>query len=244
MKIFKKIRFFHIFIFSLLFVFSCETDNELKIDIQFRHFVDQNELEFNNLIYQNEAGNSYSIERLLYVISDLTLYLENGDILNLDNYYFINLNDDINFNLNNINITSPCVSISFTYGFSQENNLTNLYLNDSGNFHDLMLWPNTMGGGYHYMKLEGKYLDNYGQQKFYNTHTGGLNSNDYSVDYFFDIEPTKDNSRININMNINNIYNNPIYDFNYYGSAIMNNEEAQSIIQINMLDDIFTISDN
>ena len=92
MKIFKKIRFFHIFIFSLLFVFSCETDNELKIDIQFRHFVDQNELEFNNLIYQNEAGNSYSIERLLYVISDLTLYLENGDILNLDNYYFINLN--------------------------------------------------------------------------------------------------------------------------------------------------------
>ena len=45
-------------------------------------------------------------------------------------------------------------------------------------------------------------------------------------------------------MNINNIYNNPIYDFNYYGSAIMNNEEAQSIIQVNMLDDVFTISDN
>ena len=55
MKILKKIRFFHIFIFSLFFVFSCDTDNELKIDIQFRHFVDQNELEFNNLIYQNEA---------------------------------------------------------------------------------------------------------------------------------------------------------------------------------------------
>ena len=128
MKILKKIRFFHIFIFSLFFVFSYETDNELKIDIQFRHFVDQNELEFNNLIYQNEAGNSYSIERLLYVISDLTLYLENGDILNLDNYYFINLNDDINFNLNNINIISPCVSISFTYGFSQENNLIKFIL--------------------------------------------------------------------------------------------------------------------
>ena len=45
-------------------------------------------------------------------------------------------------------------------------------------------------------------------------------------------------------MNINNIYNNPIYDFNYYGSAIMNNEEAQSIIQVNMFDDVFTISDN
>ena len=30
MKILKKIRFFHILIFSLFFVSSCETDNELK----------------------------------------------------------------------------------------------------------------------------------------------------------------------------------------------------------------------
>ena len=42
-------------------------------------------------------------------------------------------------------------------------------------------------------------------------------------------------------MNINNIYNDPVYDFNYYGSAIMSSEEAQSVIQINLLEDLFSV---
>ena len=107
-----------------------------------------------------------------------------------------------------------------------------------------MLWPNTLGGGYHYMKLEGRYVDNYGEQKFYNTHTGGLNSSDYSINYLFDIDNSESNSKIFIDMNINNIYNDPVYDFNYYGSAIMSSEVAQSVIQVNMLEDVFSVSVN
>lgn len=231
-------------IFPFLFFNSCEPEDGLKIDIHFRQFVDQNELELNNLIYTNEAENIFSVERFSYVISDLILYFQNGDSMKLNKYYFINLDNENSLKLNNINIPSPCISVSFTYGFSQVDNASNLYLNDGDNFHNLMLWPNSLGGGYHYMKLEGRYLDNYGEQKFYNTHTGGLNSNDYSVNYIFDIETSETNANIFIDMNINNIYNQPIYDFNYFGSAIMSSGEAQSVIQVNMLDDVFSVSDN
>ena len=193
---YKFMRLFLSIIFSFLFFNSCETEDLMELDIEFRQFIDQNQLELDNIIYQNEAGNVYSVERLLYVLSNLTLYFENGDSMLLDNYHFINIDDENSLKLKNINIPSPCISISFTYGFSQINNETNLYLNDSDNFHNLMLWPNTLGGGYHYMKLEGRYVDNYGEQKFYNTHTGGLNSNDYSINYLFDIDNSESNSKI------------------------------------------------
>ena len=230
--------------FSFFFFNSCETEDLMEIDIQFRQFVDQNQLQLNSIIYQNESGNLYSVERFLYVISDLKLYCENGETVILDNYYFINLDDESSLKLKNINIPSSCVSLSFNYGFSQDNNVTNLYLNDGDNFHDLMLWPTTLGGGYHYMKLEGKYLDDYGVQKFYNTHTGALHGNDYSINYNFDIASADENSCIYVDMNINNIYNDPVYNFNYFGSAIMSSEEAQSVIQVNMLEDVFSVSVN
>ena len=37
-------------------------------------------------------------------------------------------------------------------------------------------------------------------------------------------------------MDINNLYNNPIYNFNDFGGAIMGSSEAQEILQNNMLD--------
>ena len=132
-------------------------------------------------------GFKYRVSIVIFFLS--FLYIELMDKTTyLNHYYFINLDDDNSLTIDNINIPSPCVSVSFTYGFSQINNATNLYLNDSDNFHNLKLWPSTLGGGYHYMKLEGRYIDNYGEQKFYNTHTGGLNSNDYSINYLFDVD--------------------------------------------------------
>ncbi len=240
----KFMRLFGLIIFSFIFFNSCETEDGIQIEIHFRQFVNQNQLELHNMIYENEASNLYSVEKLSYVISDLTLYFQNGESMFLDDYYFIDLNNQNSLEIKNIDIPSLCVSVSFTYGFSQNHNVTDAYLNDPNNFHNLMLWPTTLGGGYHYMKLEGEYLDNYGEQKFYNTHTGGLYGNDYSMSYLFDFDASENQSKIYIDMNINNIYNDPIYDFNYYGSAIMSSEEAQSVIQVNMMEDVFSVSEN
>ena len=44
-------------------------------------------------------------------------------------------------------------------------------------------------------------------------------------------------------MNINNWYNNPIYDLDIFGSGIMSNNNAQTIIQQNA-SDVFTVIPN
>ena len=60
--------------------------------------------------------------------------------------------------------------------------LNNLYVNE--NFHATMAWPVPMGGGYHYMKLEGDFNDSLSG---YGTHTGGTMGMDYSFNNIDDI---------------------------------------------------------
>ena len=88
------------------------------------------------------------------------------------------------------------------------------------------------------MKLEGKFINDLFEETFYNTHTGPTNGEDFSILYpQFSFDPT---SSIVINMNINNWYNNPVYDMVEFGSGIMGNVDAQSILYQNGLD-VFTV---
>ena len=114
-----------------------------------------------------------------------------------------------------------------------------------------MIWPNlnetnlAFQGGYHYMKLEGKYFNILlGEDNFYNTHTGPINLEDFSILYSghndtpaFDFP---ESNSITINMNVNNWYNNPMYDISIFGSAIMGNFDAQNILYENGLD-VFSV---
>ena len=109
----------------------------------------------------------------------------------------------------------------------------------------LIYLVNEMGQTMHYkevidyMKLEGKYIDQ--NSRGYNNHTGPTNSNDFS--FLSDTYSFSPSSSISINMNINNWYNDPIYDLNIFGSGIMSNNDAQTIIQQNA-SDVFTVTPN
>lgn len=232
----------YFFLIFFIFFFSCDPEEDIKIDIQFRHFIDDENLVLHDLNYVNEGGEAYSVERLMYVISDLKLYCENGDVIYLDNYYFLNLDEIDSLEINDISLPCMCDSISFTFGLSNKDNISNLYINASNNFHNLMFWPDLIGGGYHYMKLEGRYYNSNQEEQFYNTHTGSLNGVDYSLNYIMDISDA-DYNTLYIDMNINNFYNNPIYNFEDFGSGIMQNEAAQQSI-FNNLSDLFSISTN
>lgn len=233
--------FFALFIFFTFFN-SCDTEEKIKISLEFRHFIDEENLELNSLIYSNSFQETYSIQRLLYVVSDIKFHCENGETVSLPKYHFVNLDNLDSSILENISLPSFCTSISFTFGFSGAENSSNLYLNESDNFHNLMFWPDIIGGGYHYLKLEGKYYNSNQEEQFYNTHTGSLNGIDYSFDYEFIINETNF-STVHVDMNINNFYNNPIYSFEEYGSGIMQNEAAQQNI-FNNLNDVFSIETN
>ena len=219
------------------------------LEINFHHFVNELEVIYsnNNIIYTNNAGNTYSVRRLLYVLSDIVLFFDDGTEFLLDEFIIINTDDVQTLTKTIYNLPALCSGINFRIGFSSATNIDNQYIDVENNFHSLMVWPNTNGvnlafqGGYHYMKLEGKYIDLESNEKFYNNHTGPTNGNDYSVPSFsFSFNPA---NTISLNMNINQWYNNPIYDFNIFGSGIMDNIEAQENLYENALD-IFSIQIN
>ncbi len=219
------------------------------LEIHFHHVIDGLEVVYSNdnIIYTNNAGNNYSVRRLLYVLSDIILFFDNGTEISLDEFIFINTDDVQTLTKTIYNLPALCSGISFRVGFSSENNIDNQYIDVENNFHSLMVWPNTNGvnpafqGGYHYMKLEGKYLDLESDEKFYNNHTGPTNGNDYSFSLSsFSFNPS---NTISINMNINQWYNDPIYDFNMFGSGIMENIEAQENLY-NNASDVFSVEIN
>ena len=115
------------------------------------------------------------------------------------------------------------------------------FTNDA--FEGAMAWPEMMGGGYHYMKMEGKF-DN--DSTFYNTHTGalamsGMDRMDHSHDVYLDLNPSNSSEslHVSINMEINNWYNNPVYTL--VSDGIMGNMQAQMNLQANC-NDVFSAS--
>lgn len=234
---------------------ECTGSDNNCLEINFHHFVDETEIIYgnDNILYENNAGNNYSVRRILYVLSDIMLFFEDGTTLLLEEFIFVNTDDPSTLTKTIYDLPALCAGISFSLGFSSENNIDNQYIDAENNFHSLMLWPNTNGvnlafqGGYHYMKLEGKYIDLEGNETFYNNHTGPTNGYDYSVyQFIFDFPPEGfigTSNSISINMNINNWYNDPIYDFNIFGSGIMDNTEAQWNLRQNA-GDIFSIQVN
>ena len=237
---------------AIAFLFtSCDKDKAIVTDItiNFNHTVNGSELMTNSMIYTNEAGENYDIQTLKYLISDITLHSENGNSLLLDEVHFIDISDESTFSFTYNDVPdNNYTSISFDMGLDTTKNISNKYVNDD--FHTTMFWPEIgmngvdMGGGYHYMKIEGDFNDSISG---YGTHTGGTMGEDYSFNHVENISLSVDDDlgdvSININMEINNWYNSPVQiEFSSYGMGIMGNMQIQMDIQMNGEADVFSVT--
>ena len=63
----------------------------MRINIDFCQFIDDQDVQYSELIYSNDAENLYSVEKLYYVISDLTLHYVNAESSVISNYLFIKM---------------------------------------------------------------------------------------------------------------------------------------------------------
>ena len=235
-------------IIAITFLFTaCKKDKPIVTDItvSFTHTVDDSHLITNSMTYTNAVGEDYDIQTLKYLISDITLHDENGSSLLLDEVHFIDISDESTFSFTYNDVpNNNYTSISFDMGLDTDKNISNKYVNED--FHATMFWPDMMGGGYHYMKLEGAYINDTTK---YNTHTGGTMGGDYSFNNINNISLTVDNDLgnidININMEINNWYKTPNQiEFSTYGMGIMGNMQMQMNLKQNGMTDVFSISVN
>jgi hypothetical protein len=247
MFFFKMIIPVSLFTYLSVSFIACEKTSipeDIQISFTFDHKIGADALELDTIKYTNLAGNKYSVARLKYFVSDITLHKTGGGTVLIDDEHYINASD-----ANTLSF-APAMAIpngnysqiSFVLGLDTIKNISNAYLNPPQSD---MAWPDPMGGGYHYMKLEGKYNDSLGVPANYNIHTGELMGNPYYVDVTlsgssFSAEGV--NLNVAVKMDINKWYENPnTYDFSVYGSAIMNNMNAQNAIKQNGAD-VFTLS--
>ena len=210
-----------------------------SLRVNFTHTVDGNPLVLNQMTYKNEAEEDYSVQTLRYLISDIMLHSDNETHAMLDEVHFVTISDTSTLkliieDLENINYSA----ISFTMGLDSLKNITNNYLNES--FFPSFTWPLSMGGGYHYMQLEGDYIDNL---QGYATHTGGTNGKDFSFskNFPFTMNINSINTTIEINMEINNWYSNP-NTINFTTDGIMDDANKQTLIQANGIADVFSVN--
>ena len=216
---------------------SCEYAPTYSTQFEFIHELNGSAFLFDTILYAHPAGQDYSVQTLKYFISNVVLYKASGDSVYLDVVHYV---DAENASTTLLEYTQSIENTSYTgvafiFGLDDSKNTTGAFVNPP---ESLMEWPVPMGGGYHYMKLEGKY-DSMGTTENYNVHTGKSMGNPYffRVDLPQSFTVTDHDVHIELKMEINNWFQNPaLFDFDVYGDAIMGNQTAQQIIRDNGID--------
>ena len=131
-------------------------------------------------------------------------------------------------------------AIRFTFGLDESDNQTGLFTDPP---ESEMFWPEMLGGGYHYMKLNGKYLNAEDRLAPMAIHLGiGQNEDctEFYQNYFIVELPIEFNVKVNtenqldLTMVIDNWFRNPnTIDFDEFGSHIMQNQTAQRLLKGN-----------
>lgn len=212
-------------------------DNSLTIHIV--HTVDTKTLYWDSLIYTNASSELYSVSRLEYFLSNFHFYKNNTLVYQKDTVLYVNaqlLKNDCS--LSNFPEGSYD-SVSFLIGVDSAHNIHDSLPPTASNIG--MEWPDAMGGGYHFMKFEGHWLDTNSNTPGFAMHLG---TNAYLIATGAKGTFVKSNSinSITLNMNLNAWFNEPNkYSFQNDGVYTMGNATLMQKIKENG-SHVFTIS--
>lgn len=232
---------------------GCESDEERagRIAISFNHLVKNEPIIFNEMRYENPAGNQYEITDIEWFISDVRLVSIDGReiILNDDFSHLVStkLANTLQWSPANPIQEGSYVKFKFTFGLRADKNIP-------GQFPDLpesgMAWPFALGGengGYHYMKINGFWNNDINVRMPFNLHLGVgqlYNENHEVTDYVqnsFVLSipinlPIKDGTSqgLQLNMDVNAWFDKPNrYDLNTMGGKTMTDQEAMAMLIAN-----------
>lgn len=236
----KKIIWF----FVIIAFTSCKDDTDccvnlepVNVTLKFTHNWDGTPVtasDFNSFNYVTENGESVSMERLRYVVSNVNLGGESKP------YQLVDLGNNSGFEIIFNNVVQGVNNLNFTFGFSDTDNIDGVYQDLNTVSFNV---PGMLGGGYHYMQFDGKYKDTNNLDANFNYHAiRAVNRSDPNNLIFEDTSFLADfgsvtitnNTTIEIKMNIAEWFKNPnTWDLNQLNTVLMPNFEAQKLISAN-----------
>ena len=221
-----------------------------SLDLSVGYSLNGKALTMDTLAYVNEAGNTFLVTEVQWFLSHLEMQDEQGAWVAFgggDTPLYLDTEIPETHHLHFEEVPQGHYTrLRFTFGLDETDNVT-------GRFPDApeanMFWPEPLGGGYHYMKLNGKWENPAGELAPFNLHLGigqdeGLTEfyqNYFSVTLPLDLTvKARQTAQLQLTMVIDNWFRNPhTYDFNVFGGAIMQNQEAQQLLKENG-HDVFT----
>lgn len=229
---------------------SCSEDNDdsqssnTTITFEFTHNWDNQSVtnaNFNTIQYTNENGEMLSIERLRYVISDITFTTTNNEVLALDNYNLVDVtnNEGLSFTLNSQIPIGNYSNVAFTFGLDNEDNAQNYLDLNAASFNV----PDMLGGGYHYMQFDGKFINSNMEEQGFNYHAiraadnPGANPT-FPQDTFFTVNlgavNISNDTEIEVMANLAEWFKSPnVWDLNVLNQMLMPNSSAQIMMYEN-----------
>ncbi|MCF8459300.1 MAG: hypothetical protein K9G46_01120 [Flavobacteriales bacterium] len=201
----RKLAFVLLLALNTVLLNSCKEEAlTYNLTITPHYHVDGDELMLDTIIYQNAAGNPYSVNKLRYYLSNFRFVKADNSVVTADgDAHFIDAREGTILNLPKVPVGS-FKELRFNFGIPQSQNVYGNLPNTS--YNTGMVWPEQMGGGYHFMKFEGYFNSNQGVNG-YAIHVGNNEClADVSISTPFDIS---EDGSMTIGFNLNEIMTGP-----------------------------------
>jgi hypothetical protein len=264
MKKTKKNTAVYLFLLLGLLISSCREKTtppkHTFLSLNFEHRINNKEMIMDTQYYTNVANNRYRLTEIKYFISSLHLYKDGAKIsIEQDkgiHYVDLSYTNTLTWNISQYIPEGIYDSIGFIFGLNEIDNHSYRFKNAP----ELnMAWSDFLGGGYHYMMLNGWFYQgdtmlrplniHLGRGQIYMGTTHSVDSIIGFVDNHFYVSLPKSflvkrdkTANLTLVMNIDNWFKDPfIYDFNYWGSHIMQNQPAMQMIKENGRN-VFTVA--
>ena len=195
--------------------------------------------DFNTIKFTNENGEMLSIERLRYLVSNVILTSANNETYELSPYQLVNLGEEeVTIESNEVPIGD--YKLSFVFGFNDAENVDGSYPDLNAASFNV---PGMLGGGYHFMQFDGKYIGQNLAPAGFNYHViravniedpNNLVFQDTSIKVSLGVVPIRATTEIEIKMNIAEWFKNPnTWDLNTLNTVLMPNFDAQILMHQN-----------
>ena len=150
-------------------------DDETNVNFVFTQNWDGEIIEnsdYETTTYTNEFGTELKLSKLVYLISDVTFIASDGTTYDAGDYNLIDARTASNVNFTpNIQIPEGEYDVSFTFGFDDEDNDKPDGYPDLNSADGTWAVPGPLGGGYHYMRMEGTFIDASSATQTFQYHT-------------------------------------------------------------------------